>query len=71
MEHSARQRRANRTTPFNHRVDNAARCEIAGGGDGAIMTLTQEGLPPAPIAATRDGWAAMFDALARQLAQGQ
>ncbi|HXQ13673.1 MAG TPA: SRPBCC domain-containing protein [Caulobacteraceae bacterium] len=42
--------------------------EIAADGDGAIMTLTQEGLPPAYIPATEDGWAKMFDALSVQLA---
>ena len=41
--------------------------EIAADGDGAIMTLTQEGLPPSHIPATEDGWAKMFDALSGQL----
>jgi len=45
--------------------------EILADGQGSVMTLTQEGLPPAYIAATEDGWAKMFDALARQLAGGE
>jgi uncharacterized protein YndB with AHSA1/START domain len=45
--------------------------EIVADGDGAVMTLTQEGVPPAHVPATRDGWSAMFDALARQLAKAK
>jgi uncharacterized protein YndB with AHSA1/START domain len=41
--------------------------EIAADGDGAIMTLTQRGLPPEHIPATEDGWAKMFDTLAARL----
>jgi uncharacterized protein YndB with AHSA1/START domain len=41
--------------------------EIAADGDGAVMTLTQEGLPPEHIPPTRDGWSAMFDLLAGRL----
>jgi uncharacterized protein YndB with AHSA1/START domain len=33
-------------------------------GDGAMLTLTQEGLPPEHIDATEQGWSDMFDALA-------
>jgi uncharacterized protein YndB with AHSA1/START domain len=44
--------------------------EIAADGDGAVMTLVQEGLPPEYIAATEDGWAKMFEGLSRQLANG-
>ena len=42
--------------------------EIAAEGDGAVMTLIQEGLPAASIAATEEGWSKMFDGLSRQLA---
>jgi uncharacterized protein YndB with AHSA1/START domain len=45
--------------------------EIAPDGDGALMTLTQEGLPPEHIPATEDGWEEMFAALATQLAGGR
>jgi uncharacterized protein YndB with AHSA1/START domain len=41
--------------------------EIAKDGEGAIMTLTQEGMPPSYIPATKEGWAKMFDALSAQL----
>lgn len=44
--------------------------EIAADGDGAVMTLVQEGLPPQYIAATEDGWAKMFEGLSLQLARG-
>jgi hypothetical protein len=43
--------------------------EFAADGDGAVMTLTQEGLPPEHIAAAREGWAQMFEALAELLAE--
>jgi uncharacterized protein YndB with AHSA1/START domain len=42
--------------------------EIAPDGHGAVMTLTQEDLPPEHIPATADGWRQMFDALAARLA---
>ena len=41
--------------------------EIAADGDGATLTLTQEGLPPEHIPPTRDGWAEMFEALSSEL----
>jgi uncharacterized protein YndB with AHSA1/START domain len=44
--------------------------EIAADGDGARMTLTQEGLPPEHIPPTEDGWVKMFEALSSQLANG-
>ncbi len=34
--------------------------EIAPDGDGCLMTLTHEGVPPAHHPATRDGWMEMF-----------
>jgi uncharacterized protein YndB with AHSA1/START domain len=43
--------------------------EFAAYGDGAVMTLTQEDLPPEHIPATRKGWAQMFAALAALLAE--
>ena len=43
---------------------NRVTVEIAPDGDGAaVMTLTQEGLPPEHAAAAEDGWAKMFEAL--------
>jgi uncharacterized protein YndB with AHSA1/START domain len=41
--------------------------EIAADGAGAIMTLSQESLPPAHVRATEDGWSKMFDGLAQLL----
>jgi uncharacterized protein YndB with AHSA1/START domain len=48
---------------------NKVTVEIAPDGTGSLMTLTQEGLPADHIAATRQGWNAMFDALAAHLAK--
>lgn len=42
--------------------------EITPDGDGAILTLTQEGLAPEHIPPTEQGWSEMFDALAGRLA---
>lgn len=42
--------------------------ELAPDGDGCLLTFTQQGLPPEYIAATEEGWALMFDALAALLA---
>jgi uncharacterized protein YndB with AHSA1/START domain len=42
---------------------------FAADAGGALMTLIQEDLPPEHIAATKDGWAKMFDALAARLAE--
>ncbi len=39
--------------------------EIAADGAEAVMTLTQELLPPEQAAATEDGWSKMFEALAQ------
>ena len=36
-------------------------------GEGAMLTLTQEGLPAEHIYATEQGWSDMFDALAERL----
>jgi uncharacterized protein YndB with AHSA1/START domain len=44
--------------------------EIAADGNGAVMTLTQAGLDPAHVEATRKGWDDMFDELALRLGQG-
>jgi uncharacterized protein YndB with AHSA1/START domain len=41
--------------------------EIAADRAGAVMTLTQEGLPPDHVPATEDGWAKMFEILAIRL----
>jgi uncharacterized protein YndB with AHSA1/START domain len=41
--------------------------EIAPDGDGCVLTLTQEGLPPGYKEATESGWGKMFDALAAAL----
>lgn len=41
--------------------------EIAAEGDGAVMTLTQERLPAAYVAPSREGWSVMFDLLADRL----
>ncbi len=38
--------------------------EIAPDGAGAVMTLSQQDLPPDYVAATEEGWSKMFDALA-------
>jgi uncharacterized protein YndB with AHSA1/START domain len=46
---------------------NRVTVEIMADGDGAVMTLTQEGLPPEHIPATEKGWAEMFEALAHSL----
>ena len=46
---------------------NKVTVEIIADGDGAVMTLTQEGLPPEHIPATETGWSAMFEALAAAL----
>jgi uncharacterized protein YndB with AHSA1/START domain len=45
--------------------------EIAPDGDGATMTLSQEGLPPEHVPAARDGWVKMFDALSGQLGRAR
>lgn len=42
--------------------------EIVADGDGAVMTLIQEGLPAAHIPATEAGWAEMLAFLGDQLA---
>jgi uncharacterized protein YndB with AHSA1/START domain len=41
--------------------------EIVADGVGAVMTLTQAGLPAAYVAPSRDGWSIMFDLLAQRL----
>lgn len=41
--------------------------EIAPDGDGAVMTLTQDGLAADAVAALEQGWGDMFDALADAL----
>jgi uncharacterized protein YndB with AHSA1/START domain len=41
--------------------------EIAPDGAGAVMTVTQEGLPPEHVPAAEDGWAKMLEILATQL----
>ena len=38
--------------------------EIAADGAGAVMTFTQELLPPEHVAATEEGWSKMFEELA-------
>lgn len=35
--------------------------EIEADGDGAVMTMTQEGLAPEALKPLEEGWAAMFD----------
>ena len=47
---------------------NTVTVEIAPAGDGSMMTLTQEHLPPEHHPAARDGWDAMFEALEGNLA---
>jgi uncharacterized protein YndB with AHSA1/START domain len=44
--------------------------EIVPDGDGCLMTLTQDGVPPASLKPTEEGWAIMFDALAAVLEAG-
>jgi uncharacterized protein YndB with AHSA1/START domain len=46
---------------------NRVTVELTPDGDGTILTLTQEGLPPEHIPPTEDGWSRMFDALAERL----
>jgi uncharacterized protein YndB with AHSA1/START domain len=42
--------------------------EFVRDGNGCLMTLMQDRLPPAHVEPTRDGWSLMFDALAETLA---
>ncbi len=44
--------------------------EIVPDGDGCLLTLAQEAVPPASLKPTEQGWADMFDALAAQLKAG-
>ena len=46
---------------------NRVTVELTPDGQGAFLTLTQEGLPPEHIPATETGWSAMFEALAAAL----
>jgi uncharacterized protein YndB with AHSA1/START domain len=46
---------------------NRVTVEIAPDGEGALLTLTQEALPPEAISALEEGWGAMFDQLAAAL----
>jgi uncharacterized protein YndB with AHSA1/START domain len=49
---------------------NTVTVAIVADGNGALMTLTQEGLPPEHIPPTQDGWSNMFEALSKQVLGG-
>jgi len=46
---------------------NRVTIKVAPDGEGALLTLTQEELPPGTEAALEEGWSAMFDQLAAAL----
>ena len=43
---------------------NRVTVELTPDGQGALLTLTQEGLPPGTESALEEGWRAMFDQMA-------